>query len=272
MFAVLKIKPEEKDLKTRLKHFFSPPEPVFERVNVKGAAPFYRLEIYEKQCGQGYCEVVKLLGSCSKAVIPTVGTDVSGANGLKIFKPTLLPNIMTVNSAEDYLKKRKYDKTAFTLGIKDRKGSFSQHLEKFVNLAGEIRVFTENEFAYKSVCDKIYDLYGLSVVICRNARSFGSCDMLISPENEFDRYFNNCMLVRCGENGYNILKGEGITLPKYAEKLLPDGVDALVFASALYEACALKTLGTLKYDKMTVTGENVFPFGEKSGFGSIDIK
>ncbi len=272
MFAVLKIKPEEKEIVTRLKHFFSPPEPVFERVNVKGAAPFYRLEIYEKQCKNGYGEVVKMLGSCSKAVIPTVGTNVSGANGLKIFKPTVLPNIMTVNSAEDYLKKRKYDKTAFTLGIKDRKGAFSQYLEKFVNLAGEIRVFTKNEFAYKSVCEKIYDAYGLSVVISLNESSLDRCDMIISPGNEFDRYFNNCVLVRCGENEYNILKGEGITLPKYVAELLPDGVDSLVFASALYEACALKTLGTLKYDKMTVTGENVFPFGEKSGFGSIDIK
>ncbi len=272
MFAVLKIIPKEKGMGVRLKHFFSPPEPVFERVNVKGAAPFYRLEIYEKQCKDGYGEVIKMLGSCSKAVIQTFGTDVSPVNGIKIFRPTLLPNIMTVNSAEDFLRHRKYDKTAFTLGIKDRKGAFSQYLEKFVNLAGEVRVFTKNEFAYKSVCDKIYDLYGLSVVICLNERNLGSCDMIISPGNEFDRYFNNCVLVRCGESEYNILKGEGITLPKYIAELLPDGVDSLVFASALYEACALKTLGTLKYDKMTVTGENVFPFGEKSGFGSIDIK
>jgi len=272
MFAVLKIKPEEKGLGTRLRHFFSPPVPLFERVNVRNAAPFYRLEIYEKQCGQGYGEVIKMLGSCAKAVIPTDGTDISGTNGLKIFKPTLLPNIMTVNSAEAYLEKRKYDRTAFTLGFKDRKGAFSQYLEKFVDFAGEIRVFTKNEFAYKNVCEKIYDSYGLSVVVSLNEHSLDRCDMIISPANEFDRYFNNCVLVRCGENEYSILKGDGITLPKYAEELLPDGVDALVFASALYEACALKALGSLKYGKMTVTAENVFPFGEKSGFGSIDIK
>lgn len=272
MFAVLTVKPEEKGVFIRLRHFFSPPQPVFERINVKGAAPFYRLEIYENRCKDGYCEVAEMLGSCARAVIPTQGTDISGAKTLKIFKPTLLPNIMTVNSAEAYLQNQNHGKQQFSLGIRDRTGAFSQYLEKFVKLAGEIRVFTKNEFAYKSVCEKIYDAYGLSVVLSLNERSLDGCDAILSPSNEFDRYFNNCLLVRCGENGYNILKGEGVTLPEYVEALRPDGVDRLVFAGALYETCALKPLASLKYEKMTVIGENVLPFGEKSAFGSIDIK
>lgn len=266
MFAVLKINPEEKSLLRRIKYFFSPPSPILERVNVKGAAPFYKLEIYEKQCGEDCCEVAKMLGLCSRAVILADGTDASKTGKLKIYKPAVLPNILTINSAENYLENKEYNKAAFTLGIRDEKGAFSQYLEKFVNLAGEIRVFTKNEFAYKSVCEKIYEKYGLSVIVITNEQGLSRCDMIISPENVFNRYFNNCILEKCGENGYNILKGDGIRLPKYPESLLPHGVDKLTFASALYEACALKSLSELKYDKMNVVFENVFPFG------SIDIK
>ena len=106
MFAVLKIIPEEKSLLKRIKYFFSPPSPILERVNIEGAAPFYKLEIYEKQCGEGCCEAAKMLGVCSKAVILADGTDASKTGKLKIYKPTVLPNIMTINSAENYLENK----------------------------------------------------------------------------------------------------------------------------------------------------------------------
>ncbi len=260
MFSILNIKPEESNFFKRLKNRLSPPNPKMERINIVGAAPFYTLEIYENQCGENYENVAKLLGSSARAVILAKGFSIKNTRNLHLFKPTVFPNLMTVNCAEEYLKKIGTDnRTVF--GIRDLRGAFASHTERFVNFAGEIRVYSKNENIYAKISDFLYEKYGLSLVVSSNENVLEKCDLILSPDNDFNRFFNNSVLVKKSENRWDVLKGDGICLDKKYSRLCPEGIDTLLFAAALYETCAVKELQLTKYEKLNSVYENVLVFG-----------
>lgn len=261
MFSILNIKPEESNFFKRLKNRLYPPNPKMERINIVGAAPFYTLEIYENQCGENYENVAKLLGPSARAVILPKGVSIKNTRNLQLFRPTVFPNLMTVNCAEEYLKKIVADNRT-VLGIRDIRGTFASHTERFVNFAGEIRVYSKNETVYGKISDFLYTKYGLSLIISPNENVLKKCDLIVSPDNDFNRLFNNAVLVKKSENRWDVLKGEGVCLDEKYSRLCPEGIDALAFAGALYETCAVKELQLTKYEKLNSVYENVLVFGE----------
>ncbi len=251
MFAVLKIFENEKGFLARLKFRFNPPEPKLLRVNVAGGAPFYYLEIYENQCGENYNEIVYALGRCSEYLVLCGNYTLPENKLLNVYRPSKLPQLLLMNSAVSFLDKLRYDKTQFSVGIVDKRGDYTEFIEAFVNRAASVRVVTDCPERYEPVCEKLFDEWGFSLVVSQSFSLIKDCDLTVSPETNTERLYNRSIVYYDKEKKQrNIYKAGQFNLPEEYKKLMPEGVNGLIFASALYELCGVKSIKELKYSNL----------------------
>lgn len=251
MFAVLKILENEKGFLAKLKFRFNPPEPKLLRVNVAGGAPFYYLEIYENQCGENYNEIVYALGRCSEYLVLCGNYTLPENKLLGVYRPAKLPQLLLMNSAVSFLDKLKYDKTEFGIGIVDMRGDYTAFVEDFVNRAASVRVVTECPERYEPVREKLFDEWGFSLVVSESYSLIKDCDLTVSPETNTQRLYNRSIVYFDREKKLrNVYKAGQFSIPEEYKKIMPEGVDPLIFASALYELCGVKPIRELKYSNL----------------------
>lgn len=149
----------------------------------------------------------------------------------------------------------KLDPARVFVTVVDENAYVVDMVEKLCPFASLIRVITSCEREYSCLAEKLLGKYGLSMLIGAKADAdILDSTVIISPfsipvpltyrgilfTNEKRRMMNAVVLSGGGK----------ITLPEKYQKLLPESVDPLCFASALYELCAVDELGTLEFDRM----------------------
>lgn len=248
MFAVLRVLPDDNSLSARIKFKLRPPQPLLERINVMSAAPFYYLEIHERQCGRNFEQVSKILGRCAHNLIVCGEYHLPDNPNIKRFYPSKLPRVLLLNTALDLTKRLSASSDRLSLSLIDYKGNWCDYAYEFVKYAKTVRVITNACEKYTQAAENIFDEYGASLIINDNISSVSGCDIVVSPDNNKERFYNTCVL-RCYPDGrQDLLKGKGYCLPKEYLAIMPAGIDEFLFACALYELCGVKKLGELKYD------------------------
>lgn len=239
MFCAVKIKEDEKGIGAFLKRLFNPEIPKPERINILSAAPFLYLEISKRQCGKDFEKLAEILGPCSRYILPCGDIEIPDNAYVKKYKPVVFPSIMLLNSAEKILKSRRYDKSKYGIALADKNARFCTFAESFVELASVIVVFTDNDYAYSRLAEDIFERYGASLIIRKSESLEFNCDFTVLPEE-------NCIIEKRGDS-YKKITGATFNLPREYEALTPGQTDKLSFASALYELCSVKKLGSLCY-------------------------
>lgn len=256
MFAVLTVKEREKDFLTRFSYLFHEPQPVLERVNVLGSAPFFVLTVVRDKKGKvDPDEVCRLLGRCASRLLLSEGTSLPSHPRIAAFRPELLPAILLFNSALRLLEKSGLPPEKLSVVLFDENAVFADKAEKLVRRASVIRVCTTRPEAYEETRRSLLRDWGLPLVVSENAGSCTDCDFAISPFGDGgDALSGFIALRRKGEEGFVRVRGEGLSLPAGFESVRPDGVGPLLFASALYELCGAALLGDLRYDRLAACG------------------
>lgn len=241
MFCIVRITEEEQGFFAKLKYLFNRRLPQLEKINVRAAAPFYYLEISKRLCGEHNETLSKILGRCSKYIIPCSDTVITDNFYVQNYIPTIFPSIMLINSAENLLLNKSYNKSKFSIAIVDKNAQFVKYIEKFINLASVIMIYTDKGFSYIQLAEEIYFEYGASLII----RSMESIDYNSDLTITVGR--DECIVERI--DGKLIkLTGEYFELPVEYEKLRPAQTDKLLFSSALFELCGVKSLESMKYN------------------------
>lgn len=249
MFAVLKIKKNETNIFTKIKLFFRPVEPELSRVEVKGAMPFYYLEIYENQCGEYFEIIPQLLGRCAHNLIVCDKYLLPKNQNIDYFRPKKLPQIALINTAVDFLKTNVSDKAHFSLALIDENAIFTDFIYLFIEYASTINVLTNHPDKYESVAGELYNEWGVSLVITPSYSLIEDCNLIICPSKNNIKEYSQTIVFK---NNFQkkVYTVEEIDLPEKYNEIKPNGVDNLIFASALYELCGADDLKRIKYNKM----------------------
>lgn len=254
MFGILKTENRKEGLINCLRYFFNKPEPELKKITVKNGAPFFLLKVIKDKNGEvDYEEICKILGRCAKRLVVSCDEDVKETDCIGLFKPDILPDLILFNSgvrlAGAYVKDKGDNK--LTVGIIDLNAALKERMIPLVQLFNNIKVITQKPQNYEPVCEKILDEWGLPVLITDSESSISDCDFIFSPFKSENSVLSNCIAIRNRENGsLTKFAGEGITLPREYSELIPENVDALIFASALFELCGVTALSNLCFDKM----------------------
>lgn len=241
MFCAVEITENENGILALIQSLFNRQPPQMKQVNIKSAAPFFYLKISKKQCGENFDKLAEILGRYSKYIIPCGDTEIIDNCYVKKYQPSVFPSIMLINSAEKLLQKKDYNKSSYSIGIVDRKGSFATYIDRFIQLASVVTVFSDNQFVYNQTAEQIFDDYGASLIV-RSADSIDfNCDFTIYAEND------GFIIDKRNEN-YIKITGNSFFVDSEIKKLIPEKSDSLLFCSAFYELCGVKKLKSMKYN------------------------
>ena len=163
------------------------------------------------------------------------------------FSPDILPRLLLMNSATDYITVHKHHFRNKALTIFDEKGIYTHCIEKLLPCFGNIKIVTDCTEKYRSISQKLLETFGFSLIVS-NEEIF-DCDVVITHSCKVPLYFEGTVFTN--EKKYlmnaTAFSGSEIILPDRYENLRPQNIEALLFASALYEKCGENDLGKIKY-------------------------
>ena len=174
-------------------------------------------------------------------IIPPTDTDIT------VFTPDILPRLMLMNSAADYISEHKSHFKGKTLTVFDERAICQSYIEKLLPCFSSIRIITDSPEKYKTLSQKLLDTYGFSLIV--SADETADSDVVISHSLKVPIYFEGTVFTN--EKRYlmnaQIFSGCEIDLPEAYESLRPEGIGKVLFASALYEACKENSLAEIRY-------------------------
>ena len=172
----------------------------------------------------------------------------------KEFQPGLLPKMMLFNSALDYIGRLNSPPTKTRVTIVDHDGIFTESLAPVLKLASLITVITKEEKKYTELSDRLFEAYGISLMIRSDYHEtkkensflfdFSGDDIPLSYKGTAFSMEKKQLL-----NGKTLTPG-GFHMPEEYERLWMKNTDKLQFASALYELCDIKELGSLRFNEL----------------------
>lgn len=239
MFAILQISQRNTILRK--------PEIRSERFNLPSDDAFFVVTT-DKHLGKiPWKKLEKCLGILRHGII--LPEDITVPDGINVtaFTPDILPRLMLINSATDYIIRHKSDFISKNLTVYDEKGIYPNHIEKLLPCFCGIKIVTHRPETYEKLSCTLMENYGFSLMVT-SAQTYDS-DVIISYRCRVPVYFNGRVFTNERKTLMNskVLCGNGISLPDEYENMRPANIDRVLFASALYEKCCLKEMATLRY-------------------------
>ncbi len=198
----------------------------------KGKVPWKKLE--------------RCLGILKSGVLLPKEMKIPDKVNITVFKPDILPVLMLMNSAVDYILKN-LSATYESITVFDEKGIYQSYIEKLINSFSSVKVVTPKVSDYEEVSRRLLENYGFSLVV--SSREVYDSEIIISEDCSVPSYYSGKVLSTNKKYIMNaeVFTGSGIELPEEYEKLCPDNIDRILFASALYEKCGVRDIGSLRY-------------------------
>ena len=193
--------------------------PLLSRVAVRGGAFFYTLTLYADKHGEVDFSAVPEM--CLRRVIPVEGVELSKNCPAKLYKPSVFPLTVFLNSSIGLLKRAEDDPRTRTIGIVDQNARLQHGVENFIPYAKTIRVFTEMSEKYDAVCEMLVKAWGVAPVVSNNPTAMQSCDYVFAPFQNIEGVRQGTVRVRQGGN--TILSGNTVLLPPEIEMRRPAG-------------------------------------------------
>lgn len=253
MFAVVKLVENEKGLFKRIKRLFKKTLPKIERVNVSDSSFFYILELDKRQIEDNPDIFRELLGKSAMHIIFSGSERPQNSPYFGTVKAEGFLQRVLINTALDLMKARVNRSQRLKLCFIDRKGEFSGFIDEFAKMCAEITVVTDKPSEYDSVCARLFDEYGLSVVVSDRAGELSGYDFTVSPQFNLNKLFNNTVIIKNGSTGLcDIYKGHDVKIPEKVRRIIPPSVNKLEFVYALYKYCNIEALGKLCFSDFKV--------------------
>ena len=218
-----------------------------QRLNLPSGDAFF-IVTSDKHLGKiPWKKLEKCLGILRHCILLPDNITIPDGINITAFTPTILPKLLLINSATDYIEKHKPIFRSKNLTIFDKDGIYAEYIERLLPCLKNIRIVTDKRGMYEALSEKFISDYGFSLIIS-DKENF-DCDAVISQECSVPAYFSGTVFT--GEKKYimnsEVFSGTEIKLPTEYEKIRPENIGRVLFASALYEKCREKTLGKLRY-------------------------
>ena len=239
MFAILQFS----DTNT----IFRQPEIKSQRYNLPSGDAFFTVTA-DRHLGRiPWKKLEKCLGILRKNILLPEDMTIPPDINITAFTPDILPHLLLINSATDYIIRHKQSFRSKSLTIFDEKGIYQSYIEQLLPYFSSIRIITADTEKYEALLQALLENYGFSLIIS-DEEAFGS-DIVISHQCKVPLYFEGTVFTnekRYLMNG-EVLSGSEIVLPDQYENIRPKNISPLLFASALYEKCKETSLSNLRY-------------------------
>ena len=245
--------------------------PALVRVNPPAGTPFFRLEApARKGRALPWAAMEQAAGRLRTRLLfpegvapPPPPAACSAAQsqlepGLRAFQPKRLPLLLCLRAAHQALRTAGVPARELRVTVVDTKGVLSHTMELLVPLAGSLRVYTPDFSLYRATATKLLHRYGATLILSDSPGCFAQSHVVVADDlrlftgreqgliftPDTETSLKGCRVVRCRMP----------QLPEAYAKLLPTGIDPLLFACALYELCGVKEMERLRFGHYAFDG------------------
>lgn len=226
-----------------------------QKVEVPDALPFYKVSAKNHR---GHCPwdaVEAAAGALRSRVLLPPGVVPPKESGLRTFSPTVFCERLLFNTAVHSIEKMQLDPCRVSVTLFDENAYLVDLAQRLVPLAFEIRIVTSCVAAYEALSEYLLKETGISLIVSARAdNSVLSSTFIISESGKsVPLVFPGILFTNRKERMMNavVMTGDGIELPEKYSSLLPEKIEPLLFAGALYELCGADELGRMRF-KTTV--------------------
>lgn len=207
-------------------------------------------------------ELFTCMGKLSREMVLPDGILPPEGCGITPFVPQTLEPRIVMNTAAELLTQGSGERIPVT--IFDPHGRLCSVVIPIVRACADVRIVTGNTALYQRAGERIMDEYGASVqirprgeaVLCGGVAVFPfGLNGVVVPSNTI------AIVPQEEPAGENLITVRGIRLNESLLSIKPIGVSDFLFASALYEKCALRELGACSGEAL-VRGGEVLPWPE----------
>lgn len=202
--------------------------------------PFFTLDVLETKKGIDWRSVSEKCGRYSSRIIAPRNICLPDINNLRRFIPRSVKPSLIFNTAAQIIENSRLSPEETTITLTDRNAVMASRVCRLLPLASHVRIITIRPEKYASACIKAMDEYGATLIVrpSYEAMQDGNdivicCDGVITPAMENAAVFSD----RRKSGGKLNFWGNGLALLPVHSETVPDNIDPLDFASALFELC-----------------------------------
>ncbi len=222
-----------------------------EKIEVPGSLPFYKISAKSYRRGCPWDAVGAAAGALRSRVLLPPGVVATQESGIIPFLPSVFPERLLFNTAVFSIEKMRLDPCRVSVTLYDENAYLVDLVQSLVPLAFQIRVVTQCVTAYEAVGEYLLEKFGISLIVsARSDDSVLSSTFIISASGRnIPLVFSGILFTNRKERMMNavVMTGEGFDLPEKYALLMPEKIEPLMFAGALYELCGADDLGRLRH-------------------------
>lgn len=254
MFVVLQTEEHAKGFLQRLREHISPDEPVLTKIAVRNGAPFFILTVKKKKHGVQWEDVAYAAGRCAPRIVAAENLEFPENGTIRRFVPEHLPFVMLFSTALEVIKKSGIPPSDVSIGVVDRRGILIHVIGKAAACACVVKVVTDRAERYEKASEKLMDECGASLIYDSEEEQLRGCNVIICNDR-IEARNGDAAVFSVSDSGIMQDSDRSFTagsaeLPKEYASILPDGIDPMVFASALYELCGVRRLEHTHYSTL----------------------
>lgn len=239
MFIVLRtVKPVNGILnKRRQKKALELCEPVSH--STENGLPFFTLDILDDKNGINWKSAEEKCGRYVSRIVAPRSISLPDNSRLKRFISSSSNGIFIFNTALEIIKNAKISPESISVTVIDRNASMNAEIERLLPFASSIRVVTARPERYASVCKRIFDSFGASIIIRPVYEPCSKKDIVICCDGATAQSMQDAAVFSYRRGIYGKLRFfcSGMELSEKHKEIIPDSINSADFASALTELC-----------------------------------
>lgn len=203
-------------------------------------------------------ELFVCMGKLSREMVLPDDLAIPAGCGITRFVPQTLEPRLVMNTAAELLARS--GSTRIPVTVFDPHGRLCSMVIPIVRTCADVRIVTSNLALYRRAGERMMEEYGASIQIRPQGEETLHGGIAVFPFGMGDVPVpaDTAAIVPAGDPaGDRILSIRGVRLAEELRALKPSGISDFLFASALYEKCALREIGSLTGAEITRGGEPV---------------
>ena len=216
--------------------------PMLCRVPVPHGASFYTLHVPYRGAFP-WQSALDIVGK-TPVLLPD-GLHVPEGDPLRLFVPKRLPLLCAVQTVADALQKR--DEKPVSLGVLDPCGALCGYTACLLPLSADVRIVTDVPERFQADVHAAMRTYGAALTVRRERSVLAGCSVIVCESADGIPGADAVYCLRQNSCRADTVCLSAFTMPDAYAALLPEGIDALTFASALYELCAVYPLAQCRF-------------------------
>ncbi len=201
--------------------------------------PFFTLDVLESKKGIDWQSVSAKCGRYASRIIAPRTVSLPDIENLNRFVPRSTVPLLVFNTALEEISKAGLPPDRISITLTDRNAIMASKVCRLLPYASLVRVITSRPERYASACIKAMDEFGATLILRSAYEPVSGFDVVICCDGVITSSMKNAaVFTDSRKSGGKIrFSGSGLGLLPVHREIIPENIDPVDFAGALFELC-----------------------------------